>query len=154
MCSTSSQASADSALDSNEPECEQSSSSSSIHSADESSRSTGQLSPATMTSEPLSQAQQTLFAGDSPAKTSASPAKGLDWKARAAACGASCAELLAKYDLATRSWRTSQHCLDGALVEFSETWPRSGMTRSGTAYRLAPLVPLTSETAFGLWPTP
>ena len=37
---------------------------------------------------------------------------------------------------------------------FSETFPRSGMTRSGTAYRLQPLVPLTRGTASGLWPTP
>jgi hypothetical protein len=40
------------------------------------------------------------------------------------------------------------------LTEFSETWPRSGMMRNGIAYQLPPLVPLTDETASGLWPTP
>jgi hypothetical protein len=37
---------------------------------------------------------------------------------------------------------------------FSETWPRAGMTRSGTAFRLRPLAPLTAGTAPGLLPTP
>lgn len=37
---------------------------------------------------------------------------------------------------------------------FSETWPRSGMTQNGTAYRLPPLAPLTDATGSGLWPTP
>jgi hypothetical protein len=40
------------------------------------------------------------------------------------------------------------------LERFSETWPRSGMTRNGTAYQLPPLVPHTGATASGLWPTP
>jgi hypothetical protein len=43
--------------------------------------------------------------------------------------------------------------LDGDLDEFSETWPRAGMTRNGTAYRLQPLAPLTGETGSGLLPT-
>jgi hypothetical protein len=37
---------------------------------------------------------------------------------------------------------------------FSETWPRAGMTRSGTAYRLRPLAPLTGGTGYGSLPTP
>jgi hypothetical protein len=44
--------------------------------------------------------------------------------------------------------------LDGALAEFSETWPRSGLMRNGTAYQLPPLVRLTDETDCGLWRTP
>jgi hypothetical protein len=40
------------------------------------------------------------------------------------------------------------------LSEFSGTWPRSGMTRSGTAFLLRPLVPVTYVTDSGLWPTP
>ena len=67
--------------------------------------------------------------------------------------GARTPELLAKYDRATSSWRTSQLCLDGELSEFSETWPRSGMTVSGTAYQLAPLVPHTGATGYGSLPT-
>ena len=37
---------------------------------------------------------------------------------------------------------------------FSETWPRSGMTRGGIAFPLQPLAPLTSATGSGSWPTP
>jgi hypothetical protein len=57
------------------------------------------------------------------------------------------------------SWRKtcqgySQVMLDGSLEPFSETWPRAGMTRSGTAYQRPPLAPLTREIASGLLPTP
>jgi hypothetical protein len=57
------------------------------------------------------------------------------------------------------SWRKtcqgySQVMLDGSLEPFSETWPRAGMTRNGTAYRLPPSAPLTDATASGSWPTP
>ena len=57
------------------------------------------------------------------------------------------------------SWRKtcqgySQVTLDGSLERFSETWPRAGMTRSGTAYQRVPLAPLTDATASGSWPTP
>lgn len=44
--------------------------------------------------------------------------------------------------------------LDGSLAEFSEIWPRSGMMQSGKAYRLRPLVPLTSVIGCSSWPTP
>jgi hypothetical protein len=90
----------------------------------------------------------------SPARTSQRPARAPELPASGRACGPRWRELLARYDPATQSWRTSQLCLDGALDEFSETWPRSGMTRSGTAYQLPPLVRLTDATASGLWPTP
>jgi hypothetical protein len=61
--------------------------------------------------------------------------------------GTSSPESLASYDPATSSWRTFQGSLleDEGWGESLETWPRSGMTRSGTAYRLRPLVPLISE---------
>jgi len=93
--------------------------------------------------------------GASHARTSALQERALEsQRERAAAYGQSTPELLANYDPATSSWRTSQLCLDGELSEFSETWPRSGMMRSGTAYQLPPLVRLTDETGSGLWPTP
>jgi hypothetical protein len=88
------------------------------------------------------------------AKISALPGKVSALQASAADYGESTPELLAKYDPATSLWKTSQLCLDGGLQTFSETWPRSGMMRNGIAYRLAPLVRLTGETASGLWPTP
>gem|GEM_PF-708038 len=68
--------------------------------------------------------------------------------------GHSC-EPFAWYDPESRSWRTWQRCLVEGWEIFSGTWPRSGMTRSGIAYRRPPLVPLTDATASGsLLPTP
>ncbi len=93
-------------------------------------------------------------AGDSPARTSATRGGGPGSTANGQDYGQSTPELLASYDRATSSWRTSQLCLDGDLSEFLETWPRSGLMRSGIAYRLPPLVPLTVETDSGLLPTP
>jgi DNA (cytosine-5)-methyltransferase 1 len=88
--------------------------------------------------------QGTLFpltssAGGSPARTSATPES--EWALRASArgSGASTPESFASYDPATSSWRTWQRSLLGGWSEFSETWPRAGMTRNGTAYRLAAL---------------
>ena len=72
----------------------------------------------------------------------------------AADSGGSFLESFAKYDRTLWSWRTSQRCLIGEWGEFSETWPRSGMTRNGTAYQLAPLAPLTNETGCSLFATP
>lgn len=43
--------------------------------------------------------------------------------------------------------------LDGSLEEFSETWPRSGMMRSGIVYQLQPLAPLTAEIGYSFLPT-
>jgi hypothetical protein len=68
----------------------------------------------------------------SPARTSPLPERVRALKASAAAYGRSSPELLARYDRATSSWRTSQLCLDGDLDEFSETWPRSGIQAAGT----------------------
>ena len=89
-----------------------------------------------------------------PAKTSAMPGTEKGFTASAAAYGQSTPELLAKYDPNTSSWRTSQLCLDEDYQLFSETWPRSGLMRNGTAYQLPPLVRLTDEIGSGLWRTP
>lgn len=89
-----------------------------------------------------------------PVRTLATPERAQDWPANDPASGANMPGSLARYDHATSSWKTSQLCLDGGLETFSETWPRSGMMRSGTAYRL-PLSALhTFETGCGWWPTP
>lgn len=58
------------------------------------------------------------------------------------------------YDPDGRCWRTSQGTLLSGLDEYSETWPRSGTTRNGTAYRQQPSVPLTAVIEYSLWPTP
>jgi hypothetical protein len=161
MSLISSQASAVSASDSKEPGCELLPSARSSHTPAPSCESTGPTSPAMTTSEPspLTASTQTeLFPMSSvaafPARTSAAPARGPGWMANAAAYGLNTGDLLASFDRDTSSWRTSQHSLEGGLDEFSETWPRSGTTRSGIAYQLPPLVRLTDETDFGLWPTP
>lgn len=60
----------------------------------------------------------------------------------------------ASYDPPSSSWKTSQRSLVEGLETFSETWPRSGMMRGGTAYQLPPLAPLTAATGSGLLPTP
>ena len=99
-------------------------------------------------------AQLMSSAAASPARTSARPAKVPGSVGLAAAYGRNTPELLARFDPASFSWRTSQLCLDGALSVFSETWPRSGMMRNGTAYLLPPLVLLTDGIGSGSWPTP
>jgi hypothetical protein len=57
------------------------------------------------------------------------------------------------FDPYTRSWRTWQRCLTEGWAEFSETWPRSGMTRNGIAYQLPTLAFPTLGIASGLLPT-
>ncbi len=53
------------------------------------------------------------------------------------------------------SWRTFQlSLLTGRSVECLGSWPDSGMTRGGVAYRLEPLAPRTIADACGCWPTP
>ena len=88
------------------------------------------------------------------ARTSAAPAERLVLEAAAADYGLTIFGSFATYDRNSQSWRTSQISLLGGLTEFSETWPRSGLMRNGTLFRLAPLALPTSETASGLLPTP
>lgn len=97
---------------------------------------------------------QMSFAEGFPVRTSPSPASKRALMGTAAAYGQSSPVSLASYDPATQSWRTCQACFLTGWAEFSETWPRSGMMRSGTAYQLQPLVRLTGGTASGLWATP
>jgi hypothetical protein len=95
----------------------------------------------------------TSSAAASPAKTSATPAKAQGSTGNARVFGPNTHDSFANYDPATSSWRTSQLSLLEDSGEFSETWPRAGMTRSGTAFRLAPLAPLIGGTGSGLWRT-
>jgi hypothetical protein len=161
VSSTSLAVSVDSPSASSEQGCEQLPSAKSSHTPDESSPSTGQLFPVTGTSESSPQDDSrpivsalTSSAEDSPARTLASRAQELGWQASAAVYGRSSPDLLADYNHDSSSWRTRQACLVSGWAEFSETWPRSGMTRNGTAYRLPALTRITRETASGLLPTP
>src|SRR5690348_3123441 len=114
------------------------------------------MSPATETSplENLSQVKPTSSVGAFPVKTSVQQATAPDLPASVRDSGGSFYEPFAWFDLSSRSWRTWQRCLVEGWELFSETWPRSGMTRNGIAFRRQPLVPLTDEIESGLLPTP
>lgn len=60
----------------------------------------------------------------------------------------------ATYDPDTSSWRTPQGSLLEGWAEWSATWPASGTTRNGTAFRRRPSAPRTYGHASGFWPTP
>ena len=97
-----------------------------------------------MSSEPLISSAE-----DSPASLFPMPA-GVKPKKTIAGSGLNTPVFLASYDPDSCSWRTSQGSLTSMaevpLAKFSGTWPRSGMTLNGTAYRLLPSVPRTSVT--------
>ena len=82
-------------------------------------------------------------------------------KAHALDSGPNAKGFLASYDLNTRSLRTSQTCLvahlsnqGGGLAEYSATWPKSGMMRSGTISHLPSLVAGLNGQELGYLPTP
>ena len=60
---------------------------------------------------------------------------------------------LAKYDPATRGWRTVQCSLLEALGEYAETWPRWGSMRNGEFWARTMPVQITSGIESGSWPT-
>lgn len=164
MSSTFFPASADSVSASNGLECEPSRSARSIRSAAASSLSTGPMSPVTTTLEPSPPIdyEQTEFpwmpsAEDFPVKTSPEPtvfgvaAQG--FKDRALAFGQNTPGSFANYDLASSSWKMLQTSLIG-LETFSETWPRSGMTRNGTAFKRLSLGAVAPEKGSGWFRTP
>lgn len=91
---------------------------------------------------------------DSPVRTFHSPGLAPDLPAPVRDSTGKWFEPFAWFDRDTLCWRTWQRSLVEGWEPFSETWPRSGMMRSGIAFRRAPLVPLTDETGSGLLPTP
>jgi len=122
-----------------------------------SSPNTGQTSPVieTCASLPASTLAPLMSSReDSRVKTSAPPGRRPGWAESALAFGEKSPGSLVNFDLPSRSWKTAQRCLIEEWATFSETWPRSGMMRSGTAYRLPPLALPISEIGCGLWPTP
>ncbi len=60
----------------------------------------------------------------------------------------------ARFNPASCSWRTFQDSRIEDSPVFSETWPDSGLMRSGHAYRRAPLVLHIHGKDCSLWPTP
>jgi len=111
-----------------------------------------------MTSEPLTadrgEALLTWFLAASHAKTSAQQGGAQDLTAHEADFGQKWRGSFAKYDPASRSWRTHQFSLLGDCTEFSETWPRWGSMRDGECWELPTLELPTEENESGLWPTP
>jgi hypothetical protein len=80
---------------------------------------------------------------EAPASPESSPAYGWRWPGSSA-----------RYDRATRSWRTRQcSLLEGSDV-YSETWPRWGSMRDGELCLLKTPVLFTYERGSGLLPTP
>ena len=58
------------------------------------------------------------------------------------------------YDPESSSWKTSQPFLGEEWGEWSETWPKSGMTAGGRAFELPMSVLRTAANASSLLPTP
>lgn len=95
------------------------------------------------------------FAADSHVKTSAQPERAQESTVNDPDSGAKWPESLAKYDPDLRSWKTRQCLLLGGLEEFSETFPRWGMTHAGELLGLdTPDIPMPAKES-GFWhPTP
>lgn len=94
-------------------------------------------------------------AADSHVKTLAQLEVGSESKDLALAYGAKWRESFAKYDHATRSWRTHQCSLFEGLEKFSEIWPRWGLMLDGECYPREMLVRFTYVKEFGFsHPTP
>ena len=120
-----------------------------------SSPSAGPASPATRTSATSGATARpsTSSPEDRPASPSPSPGKGSP-RMTSGGFGPSTSEPFASFDPDTRSWRTPQLSLLEDSETFSGSWPRSGMTRSGSAFRLPHSVPPTAGTARSSLPTP
>lgn len=69
-------------------------------------------------------------------------------------CGVNTSGSFARLDRDSSLWKTSQRSLFEGLIEFSETWPKAGLMRNGTAYQRVSLVRNIEEIESGLWPTP
>ncbi len=96
----------------------------------------------------------TSFLAAFPARTSAPPARAQESTDSAPPCGHTWHELSARYDLATRSWRTHRCLWDEALPESSVSLPRWGMMLGGACWERIRLERRTNVSASGFWPTP
>jgi len=108
--------------------------------------------------------QLTLFAADTPANHSASPAFEKE-KTTNGTYGQCSPSAFAWFDHDSHCWKTLQGTFLSDLEMSNPIWPRSGMTLNGIAYQLPPSAPRTSAIAYslsqgtrgpnsdGLWPT-
>ena len=88
------------------------------------------------------------------AKTSHQRGGGEALMANAAVCGEKWHGWLAKYDPATSSWKTAQCSLIEDSGECLEIYPTSGLMRDGLLWEQTRSERNTTETEFGLLPTP
>lgn len=102
---------------------------------------------------PMELEKLTLSVAASPARMSAMQELVQGWKALGQACGLRSLDWFAIYDRAMSLWRTSRLSLAEDLDVLSETWPRSGMTRNGIAFRLPTLAQNITGIESGLLPT-
>jgi len=127
------------------------------HSAKQSSENTGQTPQSIQTLLPQTSPnyqKSTYSPEDSPAKTSATPDKKKESKAKKVGYGKNTCEPLAKYDPNTQSLKMFQHSFTGDLIPFSATFPRSGTMQNGIVSPLPVLVRLTEGTESSLLHTP
>jgi hypothetical protein len=87
------------------------------------------------------------------ARTSAQPARAQGSPESDPGCGRTWPASSAKYDPASRSWRTAQCSLFEVLGSCLETFPRWGIMRDGEFWELPTPERHTSGTESGLWPT-
>lgn len=124
---------------------------------DESSKNTGPTSADGTTCGPsrlpMETGELTLCAGGSRARTSAILEDAPASKANGLASGRNSRGSSAFYDLDSRSWKTWQRSVFGGWVEFSGTFPRSGMTRNGRFFPLRMSKRRISGNGCSYWPT-
>jgi hypothetical protein len=89
-----------------------------------------------------------------PVRTLASPETEMESTASDQAYGNQWRASFAKYDRDSFSWKTPQYSLLEDLEPYSETWPKSGMTRNGCAFQRPTAAPTISARESGFLPTP
>jgi hypothetical protein len=147
-------------LDSNEPECSADGKWRSTRSHDEFSQSTGPTSDVGTTCEPfrpsMALGASTSLPAASHARTSAAQTSmgRPELTEQGPGCGEILPDAFACYAPDTSSWKTAHALPIAGLDEFSETWPKSGMTRSGRAYPRAQWVRHTHDPGCSSLPTP
>ena len=89
--------------------------------------------------------------GASPASRSRSSANGKG-KTTNETCGQKLYGSFVRYDLGSRSWKTSQGFLAlGISIESSVTWPKAGIMRDGACWELPILERTIDVNDFGFW---
>jgi hypothetical protein len=116
------------------------------------------LSQSGMTYKPLTESRGeellTLFLVDSLAKTCLQREAELDLTDQDQGYGEKWRGWLARYDQDSSSWKTAQCSLITDLGESLETYPTSGLMRDGLLWEQTRSVGNTTETEYGLLPTP